>query len=116
MAVAEENWCIDYTIYPPADADLTRAINYRAMAYRESNTDLMRTAYPTVTKQNESCAKLGYTTPLDSKVKDFKQEKQANGTWGYTFTAEGTLLEGKGAVVENSFWAKATPAKMVMLI
>ena len=85
------------------------------MAYRESNTDLMRTAYPGITKQNETCETLGYSAPLQPSQKNFKQERQLNGHMGYTFVAEGTLLEGKGSVVANAFWTKpkSTPVMLI---
>ena len=114
MALAKENWCIDYAVFPPADANYHNAINYRAMNYRESSADLMRTAYPGITKQNQSCEQLGYTAALPASTKDFKQSMQASGKAEYTFTATGTNLEGKGAIVNNSFWTK--PTAMVMLI
>ena len=116
MALPKENWCIDYTIYPPADANMRQAINYRAMAYRESNADLMRTAYPGVTKQNEPCEVLGYISPLQQAAKNFKQEKQLGGVMGYTFVAKGNTLEGKGSVVSNAFWTKPKATSPVMLI
>ena len=34
QALAKDNWCIDYIIVPPKGADLTMAINYRAMDFR----------------------------------------------------------------------------------